>query len=272
MYNILCKGGAGSTKPAGATSTMSDSFNVNPGSLPTEPSSYGLETIGSYVRSSGGLWSPNFSIVKGFHKFGTGLSTAGTNTFYGNDILRRIQGPAAIENFKSLEPAKGKLTNLNIGTSVALLRKSSNRSLTLGLSARYNKVTNSWGGGPALFARSNYFTLGAGVTHEQVTNQFGPLYFLTGFASLKFWTFEFELTVLKNAGQIILDPIVIKTLTLHFGNILLSGAIRRLNYLPTGPENQTHFAFQYLISKHLSVGILHNYIPGTNSLACQMYL
>lgn len=260
------------TKPAGATSTMSDSFNVNPGSLPTEPSSYGLETIGSYVRSPAGIWSPNFSVVKGFHKFGTGLSTAGTNTFYGNDIARRVQGPAEIDNFTPLEPARSKFTNLNLGTSISLLEKSDMGSLALGLSVRYNKVTDSWGGGPALFARSTHFTLGAGATRERVTNLFDPIVFLTGFASFKFWIMELELTVLKNKGQVSLDPIYIETLTFHIGSFLISGAIRQLNYLPTGTAHQTHGALQYLISKHLSVGFMHNYIPGTNSIACQIYL
>src|SRR4051812_5970598 len=61
-YKLSCTNGSSSSKPAGATSTFSSAFNLNTASLPTEPSSYGLETLGNFITNPGSTepfsWTP----------------------------------------------------------------------------------------------------------------------------------------------------------------------------------------------------------------------
>lgn len=275
LYKALCKNGSTSSKPAGANSSFSDSFNVSSASLPTEPSSYGLEIIGSQIRNAtetNGKPSSNFAIVKGFHKFGAGVSTSGNNTFYGNDVIQRLNGPSLIDTFEPLEPATKGFSNLNIGTSLGLLNPNRGPSVTLGLSARYNKTTGTWGGGPALLLSWTNVTLGAGYTNEKISNFLPQIRFISSLASVRLWLFEAELTRLEDNTGLGLSPIHILTTTMSYKKLILTYAVRRLNYRSEGDVEQTHYAVQYLFSKSLSGGFLFNYIPGTHSLGVQLFL
>jgi hypothetical protein len=270
IYKVLCKKGPVSSKPAGANSSFSDSFNLNTGALPTEPSSYGLEIIGSFLPND--ERKPNFALVKGFKKFGAGVSTSGNNTFYGNDIVQRLFGTPLVETFRAREEARGKLTNLNLGTALELHRPKRGPTIRLGISARYNKVSDTWGGGPALLLSWTQFTLGAGFTHETVSNALPRLLFTSYLASFRLWVFEFEYNQLHAGADYGLQPIHIFTTTLSIRRLLLTVAIRQLNFLEHGTVSQTHFAIQYLFSQHISAGFLSNYIPGAASIGIQYYL
>lgn len=276
LYKVLCKNGSASTKPAGANSTFSDAFNINSGSLPTEPSSYGLETILSQIRNpppnGEQKISPNFAIVKGFHKFGAGISTSGNNTFYGNDLPQRLSGPSEIDTFEPFETPRGGLTNLNIGTSLGLLSPQRGPAVTLGLSARYNKITDTWGGGPALLFAWRNVTLGAGFTKEKTSNFLPQTLFTSALASVRLSLFEVELIRLSDNTNLGLKPIYILTTTLTYKKLILSYAVRQLNYLEVGDVSQTHYSVQYLFSKSISAGFLFNYIPGTHSVGVQYFL
>lgn len=275
LYEAVCRNGSASTKPAGANSSFSDSFNISSASLPTEPSSYGLETIGSQIRNfseTNGDPSLNFAIVKGFHKFGAGVSTSGNNTFYGNDVIQRLAGPSQIESFEPLEPATEGFTNLNLGTSIGLLDPHRGPAVTLGLSARYNKVTGSWGGGPALLLTWTNVSLGGGFTDEKISNFLPQLRFTSLLASARFSIFEAEINRLDSNVGYELSPIYILTTTMTYRKLIMTFARRKLSYRSEGDITQDHFALQYLFSKSFSAGFLYNYIPGTNSLAAQFFL
>jgi len=273
LYKLVCQNSQASAKPAGANSTFASSFNLNSASLPTEPSSYGLETLVHRLRGEGDV-APTFSIVKGFHKFGTGISTGSNDTFYGDDIVHRLEGTPELRSFDPVEPEKGKLPNLNIGTSIALYSAKEGATYRLGLSARYNKVTNTWGGGPALLVNWKRITLGAGFTRERVSNFLPPVTFTTFQASARPFSFlEFQLDVLANNADPSLTPISIWTTTLTIKRVILTAAVRSVNYAGTAtPITQGHFALQILFSKHLSAGFLVNYVPGANSVGLQYFL
>ena len=272
VYKVFCKNGSGSSKPAGANSTFSDSFNISSASLPTEPSSYGLETLGSVIRNGKGIWSPTFALVKGFHKFGAGISTGSNNTFYGNDIVQRLKGVPEIDSFSPHEPSKGSISNLNIGTSILLHEASEGPTYRLGLSARYNKTSATWGGGPALLVSWKRFTLGAGFTRETISNFLPRMTFTSFIASARFSLFEFEYNLLSEKSGLPLSPIAIFTVTATYGRLTVSGAARTLDYFGMNPITQYHYAIQYLFSQRFSAGFLMNYIPGTNTIGIQYYL
>lgn len=275
LYKAVCNGGSGggsgSTKPAGANSTFSDAFNISAASLPTEPSSYGLETIGSYLRDDSGKRTPTFSLIKGFHKFGTGISTSSNNTFNGNDVVQRLSGNTVTRSFEPAEVSRGRLINLNLGTSVLLIDAKSGPKVHLGVTARYNKITNTWGGGPAVLLSWSRITVGAGFTRERVSNFLPRLLFKSFLISARLSIFEFEYTVLDN-DDTILQPIQILSATMAIRKLSFTAATRKLDYVGVGYVHQQHYAVQYMFSKHFSAGFLFNYIPGANSVGAQFYL
>lgn len=126
LYKVYCGNGdaGGSARPAGASSTFTSSFNISSAALPTDPTDYGLETIVSVLRSPSTdaetRWTPSFALIKGFKKFGAGVSTSAANTFYSNDVLERAVGDPEIRDLAPRETARGKLSHLNLGTSFAL--------------------------------------------------------------------------------------------------------------------------------------------------------
>jgi|GEM_PF-3866162 len=270
LYKNLCANGKSSSRPAGAASTLSSSFNLNAASLPSEPSSYGVETIVSRIRGSDGRIDADVGLVKGFSKFGAGLSTASANTFYGDNVLSRLANERQALAFESPEPARGKFSNLNLGTAIKLYDNKKGAGLRLGLSGRYNRITNSWGGGPALLASYEALSLGVGYSRERVSNFLEPVQFMTYQASVKLWVLEFEGLWLTNSVPN-LDPIPVGTVTARISRLMVSAAIRRLSTQDGIASNQTHYAVQYLFSKYLSLGAMFNYIPGANSLGVQIY-
>jgi hypothetical protein len=283
LYAIYCKegssGGGESAKPAGANSTFSDGFNISSASLPTEPSSYGIESIGSVLRSGQGGVGTTFSLIKGFHRFGSGISTGGNNGFYGDDVVERLAGPSDVTSFKPAEAQKGYLTNLNLGTSVELVSFQDGPSLKAGGSLRYNETTNTWGGGPAVFLSLGSWSFGAGYTEETISNNLNRVLFTTYFVSTRISNFELEYTYITDSVTPSLEPIQIFTVTATYGRFIFLAAIRHLNYLTletnanlNGDLVQEHFSVQFLISTHFSLGYLYNYIPGANSLGLQVFL
>lgn len=276
MYKLVCNTGKSTTKPAGASSTFSSAFNLTSTSLPTEPSSYGLEVIGSALRAPGEGTDTTFALVRGFSKFGTGISTGSNNTFYGDDVLQREFGTWELLTFEDIETAKSSMPNLNIGTSFRLFRFSPSVAMKLGTSVRHNKITASWGGGPALALTSPYLTVGAAVTRERISNEFPPILFSTYQISGRYSIFELEYNQLRNDSAFDQSPVHIFTLTTTIRKLTLTMAQRELDYREPGGVRirvgQAHFAVQYLFTKHFSAGFLHNYIPGATSLGAQFYL
>lgn len=275
LYRMVCSsGGGGGGRPAGASSSFSSAFNLTAASLPSEPSSYGLETLGNYARSSGET-GPIFSIVKGFKKFGTGISTSSNNTFYGDDVVQRSLGEPDVSSFTPHEAQKGSIPNLNLGTAISLFKLGSGVAVKLGTSLRYNKTTATFGGGPALSFSSPYLTIGGAVTRERISNFLGPITFSSFQFSVRLSVLEFEFNQLMNNSVLHQNPIRIYTLSASIKKFIFTIAQRSLDYQLNGenfPVTQRHFAAQYLISKTFAGGFMYNYIPGATTLGLQIYL
>jgi hypothetical protein len=270
---------SGTAKPSGATSNFSDAFQLSSASLPTEETSYGVEAITTFLTSGASPGIPNLALLKGFHRFGTGLSTSAGNTFYSNDLVQRLNGPAHLKTLVNPESAKGYVTNLNFGTSFLLLDPEYGPSVQLGLSGRYNRITNTLGGGPALLLGSSFISLGAGISHEKTSNNLSAQNFMSLLISARLEGLEVEFNFLDTvshdytAGQgVKLGPIKILTATYPIGDFVLTAAVRALNYESEGDVTQFHASIQYLLDSHLAIGYLFNYIPGGNSIGLQFYL
>lgn len=113
--------------------------------------------------------------------------------------------------------------------------------------------------------------MGAGFSREKISNELPVLTFYSGIASVRVWIFEFEYNYLKTGSDIELSPIHIVTASASVNRLILTAAIRRLNYWNSGMVNQTHYAVQALVTDRLSLGVLYNYIPGATSLGVQFY-
>lgn len=273
-YQLICIEKSKS-KIAGANSSFSSAFNLNVTALPTEPSSYGLEVIGSQTRSTRKV-GPVFSLVKGFKRFGTGISTAGNNTFYGDDVVQRESGKPNADDFKPDETEQSGVPNLNFGTGFSLVEFSETTSLKLGTSVRFNKTTAKWGGGPAIAFASPYITVGAAASRERVSNKLEPIHFYTLQGTVRFGPFEFEHDRLFNNSDYRQTPIQICTLSGKFGGLVLTAGVHWLDYYREDGTafqvRQEHYAVQYLLTELFAMGVLYNYIPGSASLGIQIYL
>ncbi len=271
MYELYCSGGAGAGKPAGSTSTFTESFKLNAASLPTENSPYGVEGLTTFLNSGVSAGFPTLGIVKGFHRFGAGVSTAGANTFYSNHLTQRLTGPSKIQNFDETETKKGKFSSLNMGSSFQLWAISSEASLQLGASLRYNQITNTLGGGPAIMLLSDFVTVGFGVSREQVSNTISRADFYSFLVGKRFGSLELEYNFLDADILPNLSAVHVVTANLSVNHLILIFAVRRLNYIEEGYVTQPHFAVQWLLMKHFSLGYLYNYIPGGSSIGAQMF-
>lgn len=272
IYAIACNG-SGTTKTSQANATLASAATNNVATLPTEPTPYGLENITSYFRRRPTSYSPSFALIKGFQKFGAGITTGSDNTFYGNDVMQRTRGRALVNSFDGWETPKRRIPNFNFGTAISLIPSSVKHSkLALGLSLRYNHITDTVGWGTGVSYGRGPFTFGIGTSREKISNEFDRIFFLSASAGVKIPFLAVEYLVLKNVGSFDLRPIHIITGTATIYRLMITAAVRRVSFISDGEVWQNHFAIQYRFSKKVSAGFLWNYIPGTNSLAAQFYL
>jgi hypothetical protein len=283
LYDMMCKGkSGGSPRPKSAGSTFSSAFNLNPSQAPTQPTPYGVEGIysfatGDYYYGDKYRATYDIGIVKGFKRIGTGISTSSNRTFWGDDVLYRRNSYTEGYNIEDgYETPKSKIPNLNIGTSVEVLSSKSGFSLSLGGSGRWNKTSATTGYGGGFYLAYRRLALGYGVVKEQFSSFYPVTYFHSAMASLKFWYFEMEYDVLYHSLSTGLHPIHIASLTLIHDRLLVTGAVRTLDYSHSIDGNgrwinQYYVSVQYRFSSNLVGGYLMNYIPGTQSAAMQVF-
>jgi hypothetical protein len=281
LADRACGGGSGGrssssarSAAASAGSSFAGSFNMTPAATPTDPTPYGVENIFSQIRTQSGQINNSLSLVKGFQKFGTAVSTAGNNTFYGNDVLQRSAGGADLRTFEVAETGERALPHFNLGTAFSLnpKRKGTHRALNLGVSVRYNSTTETVGPGLGLSLGERWLTLGVGLSRERISTTLPALYFASAMATLRLPMIEFEYSVLQHFNGPRLDPITILTGTINLSRVYLTAAQRKAWYATEGIVTQYHYAIQARLSRHFAAGILHNFIPGTNSAALQIFL
>jgi len=271
LADKVCNGvgggrGPASRKGASAGSSFSAAFNLTPAAAPTEPTPWGLENIQSQIRAGTGQITGSIALVKGFTRFGTAVSTASNNTFYGNDV--GLRGAGLVESSTSSIPS------LNLGTAFALNPKAKGtfRAVSLGVSARYNAITETLGPGLGLSVGEDWITLGVGLSREKVSTTLPAIVFGSAMIGIKLFILEFEQVWLQNYGGPSLEAIPICTVTLNLGRLYITAARRTVSTSVGGFSDQNHYALQAKISRHLALGVLHNFIPGTNSVAFQLFL
>ena len=279
LADKVCNGVGGARGPAArrgasAGSSFSAAFNLTPAAAPTEPTPWGLENIQSQIRSGTSQITGSLALVKGFTRFGTAVSTASNNTFYGNDVALRNAGLVEVADFQGSDSGVSSIPSLNLGTAFALNPKSKGtyRAVSLGVSARYNAITETLGPGLGLSVGEDWITLGLGLSREKVSPSLPAIVFGSAMIGIKLFMLEFEQVWLQNYGGPTLDPIPISTLTLNLGRVYLTAARRTVSTSAGGTSDQSHYALQAKISSHLALGFLHNFIPGTNSVAFQLFL
>lgn len=274
LYRAFCGAtGSMSARPAAsAGSSFSDSFKLNPSTLPTQPSPWGLEGMYHYERGEPKNRATTFSLIKGYRKIGAGLSTSSGLTFFSNDVFHRANSRPDDVHFKSAEASRSDIPDLNFGTSFALPLPKSWVPMALGTSVRHNSVTGTLGFGLGLIAKPSIFLLGFGYVNEKISNFHSRFHFYSAMAAVRLPIVEFEYNILTHQGGPNLRPVHIGTVTAHLGRLMISYSQRRLHYVSVGNVSQGHWSAQFQLHRRLSVGYLYNYFPGANSLASQIFL
>lgn len=275
-YRGVCdRASAGLAKLGGAFSTFADSFNLNPASIPTAPTPYGVEYIGSFTPGTPTAMRHNFAFIKGYQRVGAGLSTNSDDTFYSNSQRQNFQGTSYGDLLEAFVPDSVAPT-FNVGSAVALLpeRVSKEVSANLGVTLKYNKYLGQVSPGGGLSLETPSFTFGASVIRESETQYAISTSYYTFTAGYKHRYFQVEYIHLKNTTSygLVSDPIQILTMSAHYKALQGTAALRRLTNYEAVEVIQPHFAVQYQFSGHFSAAYLLNYIPGTQSIGLQVFL
>jgi hypothetical protein len=276
-YNSVCnpKSGKLLAQVGGAFSTFADSFNLNPASIPTSPTPYGIEYVSSFTSGTSTTTRSNFALVKGYQRIGAGISTNSDDTFYSNSQTQNFVGTSYGNTLGAFVPDSLAPT-LNFGTAFALLPEQVRPYLSsnLGATIKYNKINGKIGPGGGLSLATEHVSLGLSMVHETDTEYSPATTYYTFTAGYKSPSFQIEYIYLKNVtdSYLVSWPMQIATASLSRSGLTGTAAIRRLIDFEGNPKIQFHFAIQYQFSRYFSAGYLYNYIPGTQSLGAQVFL
>ena len=274
--DVNCSSGARSGNSANPST--GNQIRINPSAVPTQKG-YGLEAI--YFNSEA-----DFSIVRGIGRIGAAISPSNSDeTFFGTPGLE------ITENLLDRKINEKKYPNQKVNLATAFVLAEKNKSLfksyalKLGVMGKYNRLTkhvNAGAGlsgmlGPLTFGYSNYvdeslldYTL-AGSTQTEI-------------AKYRVQTYSLGLSVnslLLDVSQLrYVDPqydfteessVRIITLSFNIKKFIFTIADRvEESNRPVFDENtkmlkeqyvkKDNFqAIQYIASKHVTVGLLHNY-------------
>lgn len=279
-FPLNCSKGSSS---GSANPSKSDGFSVNPSGIPTETTAFGLEGIWSSAGTNYPKTSLNTSIIKGYQRVGSALTSGNGHTFYSFNLLQAHQETGfqtSAEKVAAESTAEG---TTNIGGALALVRNSAKAKLvpTLGASARYNKLTKTWGPGYGVTLNSKFLSLGWGAWTSAGSVALGiPETSASNLnASARFGNVNVEYTYInysaKGLPTIMADyshPVSILTGSLAIKRCIFTVAKRQAVNILNSPISLMLFAFQLQVSSHIALAYLHNYIPGAYSLGLQIFL
>ncbi|AZZ36275.1 hypothetical protein CIK05_05550 [Bdellovibrio sp. qaytius] len=270
----------GSSSRSGNTANPStgNQIRINPSAVPTQKG-FGLEGI--YFNSE-----TDFSIVQGIGRIGAAVSPSNSDeTFFGTPGLEITQ------NLLDRKVNGKKYPNQKINLATAFVLAEKNKSLfnsyalKLGVMGKYNQLTkhtNLGSGlsgmlGPLTFGYSNYLDetlLDYGITGSTFT-EIAKYRVQTYSAGLSVDSFLLDVSYLRYV-----DPqyaytdesqVRIITLSYNYKKLILTVADRvEDSYRPVYDEDtktllnqytkkDSFQAIQYIVSNHMTVGLLHNY-------------
>ncbi len=260
----------------GSLPSQSSAHQLNPGSIPATPTSYGVEVLDSPPSDPLSSTKYSFSLVKGFKRIGTGISTGNDDTFFTHSYLHASQETIfqrAIEDIYNENTSI--IRNINLGTSFRIPVGPLSKVIepSLGVLARYNVPMKSWGWGTGLDVSSGLFSCGVSYItqpNEYELDDISMLVLMAGFG-WKFFHIDYaSLNYLE--GMLQAKPADIWTLSLNWRRLILFGGYRRSPNFDGELLVDYLYGAQFLIGSHLSLGAMINYLPGRFTLGAQVFL
>ena len=259
-------------------------FNVNPASIPTIPTPLGVEVIASSVGEVNAKPNMNFALIKGFSRVGTAVSTSSDNTFYSYNLAQGFIGSPSRASFEeSLSQHSTTTPTINLGSAVSLLQEQAQKFVTptMGLVARFNKLSKAWDYGIGTSINSEHVTMGLSSIRTRGDRAVGvpETTTTTGNFGLKLSKLNIEYTLLYYRTTdvtvmtlpIFNDPVQIFTASYQWNSFIATGAYRAVTNIVGKRAYLWLVALQYQFNSHFALSYLSNYVPDTKSLGLQLF-
>lgn len=251
--------------------SLSDALNVNPASLPTIHTPFGIEWIGASPNTFANSAKSNMSFIKGFTGIGAGVTSNSDRSFYSPNLAAAFFGSSPVASASGYVDSSSANPGYNFGNAVALpipaLKKIG--KLNVGGAIRYNRITQNWDpqGGVSL----NLPLVSVGFAYSpQKGNQYiqpGKLYTFDGGFRLGILRFDYTHLIASTQGFTAYSDIY--TGSLQWGSFMATGGYRTFTDPMGGKISLSMAAAQYQFSSRFVVGYYYNYLPGLQSLGVQ---
>jgi hypothetical protein len=263
------------TVTGGGFPTFSDAFNINPASIPVVSTPLGLE--GTVSKDSSGSFNDmnsNFAIIKGFDRFGSGISTNSDSTFFTTNIIQIIEGGTTKEQKEEFKKQLDRRPTYNIGSALAIptFNLKNKTTPTAGYSFKYNRLSKKWDGVWGGSINSEVISFGYSYTVENASAVFVGSSTGAINLSIKIPYIRFELSRLIFKSTVINSTTDILTINLKLKNLLDTAAMRSYKNYLTIQVREYFGSFQYRLNRHLAIGAMINYVPNTVSFGAQFFL
>ncbi len=278
-------GGHGTAKIGGGYSSYADPINLNPASIPTKPTPMGVEVIYSFSQAALVTGKTNLALIKGFQKFGTGISLSSDNTFFSNQPVSVAQntstGASSTQfspgsTFSSAGSSSSTVSSpvLNLGSAIdldILKRDMKGYNGALGGLAKIATATNKITPGFGFSIQKEFFSLGGSYFQEKdsLTNQVTASY--TYSFGIRLNSFMAEYLLMSTTGaQMLSQPIHLLTASYSASRFMFSFAVKRAYDLSNLSTIEYHGAAKLTLTSMLAAGYLYNYIKGCHSVGAQI--
>jgi hypothetical protein len=272
------------TVSGGAYPTFGDMFNVNPGSIPTIPTSVGVEAISSTTGDANAKPLINVAVIKGFQRVGTALSTNSENTFYTYNLAQAYQNTAAQSPLERQVADASVMSTVNLGAALAIVANQLKRISipTLGLNLRYNTAARSWDPGFGLSVNSKHFDLGfsqySGKARTPQTSMTTKTTTATVGAKFEYLNLEYTYLSYKandiglaTRSAVFHNPVHIFTGVLQMKEVYFTLGRRLAFNMDDRRVALTLLALQIQFSGKFAFSYMLNYVPGASSIGFQAF-
>lgn len=282
IYREYCPGYTNTVTSGTSYPSLSDTFNVNPASIPITITPVGVEAIMSTKGTDSGN-TINFTLVRGFEKLGIGASNNSDNTFYSYNLVQALQETPFKDSINNFVASNAVGSSFNLGAAFAPFKGKILNMVSIpsfGASLRFNRATNHWDPQLGASLNASIFNVGAsfrsskggmsGVVPPLTTTNFTVGTILGVLAA------EYSVFYVKTSNPALRNlpvynrPTHILTGSLNFSRIHGTLAYRKAYNAQGSPISLMLYAAQYELLKRLSLAVQRNYLPGATSVSAQL--
>ncbi len=290
FYEEFCPGYVREAIPGGSYPSFSDTFNVNPASIPTTLTPIGVESTLVHGEGSGKM---NFALIKGFPQLGFGMASNNDDTFYAYNMKQALKGTSVTDQVYGFSPGDTAMSSLNFGTAVAPFPKTLLGFIPLpvfGVNLRYNQLTRNWDWQYGASLNTSFLTVGYSHRKSVGSNENASIYAgrptlgiptittnaLSVALNLKYISADYTVLSIDTASQAlqILEmfskPVTILTVRLAVSAFSATVAQRQTYDINNNKVSTTLVAAAWNFLPYAALGYQRNYVPGAHSLSLQV--